>query len=741
MTTRLRFRLFFAAALAGVAAQAQVPTWPKTTPADITAAGVGVQITGADYGNGTFVLATYFGGTSAVPTTSPVVFTSPDGTTWTRRNLTGSTGRTGLPRFLNGKFFLGVTPLASNGGSGGNGVIFSSADGVTWAISAPLGATVNAPAEFAFGNGTYVAPLSSGGVQAATSTDGVRWSTRVIVAGGSAGHIAFFNGKFYANVFGSGTIAGLYSSADGITWGRVTGAPANPGILAANATTLLVTFFNNGVSGQSVSSDGVTFTTASPGIALQTETIKVLNDAFVVTASPSATVFDLNLARASLDGRTWATIGSTANKFYAPEVAYGNGRYVFVGEFDVYAGSTTITAGGSAGGGGGTGGGGTGGATVAQFAGTYSGKIGSRVNGSVNDTLTDYTVTISNTGTVTVTIGGISGSLVGTINLSGLITFTSGNGLALYNLTTATILNGLLSSDYNAVLGTSGAQYRFGISGGTGAGVAAPVTFLGNLSVRARAGSGAETLIVGVTVGGGTTGTKSVLIRGIGPTLATFGVTGALADPVLSVFQGGTSIISNDDWGSDATIATTSAAVGAFALPAGSRDSAIAGSGIGAGSYTVQLTGKAGATGNGLIELYDTTPAAGITATSPRFTNLSARTFGGTGSDTLIVGFNISGTESRRLVIRAVGPGLAAFGVAGTMADPKLELYSGATKVGENDNWDAATLAAQQSVGAFALTANSRDAVLVSTLQPGSYTVQVTGGTTGVALVEVYEAP
>lgn len=271
---------------------------------------------------------------------------------------------------------------------------------------------------------------------------------------------------------------------------------------------------------------------------------------------------------------------------------------------------------------------------------------------------------------------------------------------------------------------------------------AAAVSFLSNLSVRARAGSGSETLIVGVTVGGSTTSTaKSVLVRGVGPTLTTFGVTGVLADPVLTVLSGSTPIATNDDWGSDANVATTSAAVGAFALPAGSRDSALFGTGLGSGGYTVQLTGKDGATGNALVELYDTAAATNVTANTTRFTNVSARTFGGTGSDTLIVGFNVAGTGTRRLVIRAVGPGLVGFGVTGTMADPKLELYNGQTKVGENDNWDATTLAAQQSVGAFALTNGSRDAVLVSTLSPGGYTVQVTGGTIGVTLVEVYEAP
>jgi hypothetical protein len=268
----------------------------------------------------------------------------------------------------------------------------------------------------------------------------------------------------------------------------------------------------------------------------------------------------------------------------------------------------------------------------------------------------------------------------------------------------------------------------------------APVPYLGNLSVRARAGAGDATLIVGVTIGGGS-GAKNVLIRGVGPALNAFGVGDLLADPVLNVYQGSTMIRSNDDWAGDATIAATSVSVGAFALPAGSRDAALNGWGVTPGSYSVHLTGKAGATGNALIELYDLTPASSVTASNARFTNLSARTFGGTGNDTLIVGFTISGPSTRRLVFRAVGPGLAGFGVGGTMNDPKLELYQGETKIGENDNWEANTLATQRAVGAFDLASGSRDAVLVSALQPGGYTVQVTGGTTGVVLVEVYEAP
>jgi hypothetical protein len=825
MLQRSRLPFLFLAALAvAPLTRAQVPSWPKTTPADITAAGLGVQLTGADYGNGTFVLAAYFGGTTAVPAITPAVFTSPDGTAWTRRSLPGGTGRTGTPRFVKGRFLLGVTP-ASSTGSGGNGVIFSSTDGVTWTASAPLGSSINAPTEFAYNNGVFAGPLSSGGMQVATSNDGLTWTPRAIVAGGSAGHITAFNGKFYVNCYGSGTVSGLYSSADGIAWTKVAGAPANPGILAANSSTLMVTFFSGSTSGQSLSTDGVTFTTASPGISLQTETIKVLNDAFVVTASASPASFDLNLARASSDGRTWTTIGTVDTQFYSPEVAYGNGRYVFVGEFDVFAGTSSISPGGG-GTGGNTGGG------VASYAGTYTGKIGSRVNGVVNDALNDYSVVITPTGNVTANIGGVASSLVGSINAAGAITFTSGFGIALYNLTTASVAGGVLSSDYNAVLGNSGAQYRFLPSGGgataaplisvppasqtvaAGGSVTFTVTvggtgntfqwlfngnaiagavdaaytianltaahagnyavrvtnsagtttsgaatltvtggsggsagaYLANLSIRSTAGAGAQTLIVGVTIGGAnTSGTKNLLVRGIGPGLAAFGLPGTLADPRLDVVAGNTVIASNDNWDAAATPVATQSSVGAFALTAGSKDAALLGNAVTAGGYSVQITGAGGGTGLALAELYDLTPAASFGASTPRLINLSARTQVGRDGDILIAGFNVAGAGQRRLLVRAVGPGLATFGLGGTLADPKLEIYSGNTVVAANDNWDAAATpaATQASVGAFALPAGSKDAVLIVTLAPGSYTAQVSGAgnTTGLGLVELYELP
>src|SRR5690606_22654756 len=128
-------------------------------------------------------------------------------------------------------------------------------------------------------------------------------------------------------------------------------------------------------------------------------------------------------------------------------------------------------------------------------------------------------------------------------------------------------------------------------------------------------------------------------------------------------------------------------------------------------------------------------------------TNVSARSEVGTGGDILIAGFNIAGSGTRTLLIRAIGPTLGtAFQVDGVLANPKLELYRSGndTPIAENDDWDSATATPIfRSVGAFELPDGSLDAVLVVSLPPGGYTANVSGVNdgTGVALVELYEVP
>jgi hypothetical protein len=257
-----------------------------------------------------------------------------------------------------------------------------------------------------------------------------------------------------------------------------------------------------------------------------------------------------------------------------------------------------------------------------------------------------------------------------------------------------------------------------------------PAARLSNLSVRTPLAA-AQTLIVGVVVRGGS---RDVLVRAAGPALSVFGLAGAMADPRLELFDGATSIFSNDDW--PATLANTFVSVGAFSFgEGGSRDAAFLRPLAGAASVQARGTGA----GILLVEAYDTGAA-----TAAKLVNVSARNRVGTGADILIAGFTVMGSGAKRLLIRAIGPRLAAFGVTGFLADPVLEIYNGAGVLQtSNDNWSAELAATFTAVGAFDLVAASRDAALVAVLPPGSYTAQVRGTAngTGEALVEIYEAP
>ncbi len=268
-----------------------------------------------------------------------------------------------------------------------------------------------------------------------------------------------------------------------------------------------------------------------------------------------------------------------------------------------------------------------------------------------------------------------------------------------------------------------------------------------NLSIRTNAGAGAETLITGFSVGGvGAIGSKPLLLRAMGPSLSQFGVPGVLGDPLLTVYSGAVATAMNDDWAGDSQLRAGSANVGAFAFAGDtSKDAAVLAPSVAIGSYTAQISGVEGATGVVLAEIYDATPAASITASTPRLVNVSARAKVGTSSDMLIAGFVIGGSTAKTLLVRAVGPTLTSFGVTGVLLDPKLELYSGTRLLGSSDDWgnDSDIAYAAALVGGFPLASGSKDSAILISLPPGSYTAQVSGvaNTTGVGLVELYDVP
>ena len=164
-----------------------------------------------------------------------------------------------------------------------------------------------------------------------------------------------------------------------------------------------------------------------------------------------------------------------------------------------------------------------------------------------------------------------------------------------------------------------------------------------------------------------------------------------------------------------------------------------------AGNYSVVVTTSAGSvTSNPALLTLSTAPT--------RLGNISSRGVAGNGANVLTAGFVVTGAGTKPMLIRVVGPSLAALGITGFLPNPNLEvLNSAGVSVQTNDNWGTQTggatavtaiTQATARLGAFALPANSLDAVVLATLNPGSYTVQArgAGATTGVAIIEVYDA-
>jgi len=282
------------------------------------------------------------------------------------------------------------------------------------------------------------------------------------------------------------------------------------------------------------------------------------------------------------------------------------------------------------------------------------------------------------------------------------------------------------------------------------------IGYLKDLSTRAYVtGTGSEILDGGYVVSG--TGSEPVLLRATGPTLASFGVSGVLPDPTLTVLSGSTQIGYDYIWGGSTVLSNAFSAVGAFSWPTNSDDSAVLfASGLGspalsslaAGAYTAEISGKSGDSGVALLEIYDANPALGRTWTSgmPFLSNISTRAFVGTGGNIMVGGFVLGGSTSRTLLIRASGPALAAFGVTPYLPDPQLTIFnSSGTAFAANEVWDGNPLIAAEasSVGAFSWSTTSNDSAVVVTLPPGSYSAQIEGATgdTGIALLEIYLLP
>ena len=278
-----------------------------------------------------------------------------------------------------------------------------------------------------------------------------------------------------------------------------------------------------------------------------------------------------------------------------------------------------------------------------------------------------------------------------------------------------------------------------------------PTNRLINLATRAQVGAGGATsLIAGFVIGG--SDPKAMLLRAAGPALTNFGLPNAVSNPRLVLFDStGMIIAQNEGW--SAAIAGAMNQVGAFPFTPGSADAALALT-LAPGAYSMQVFGVGG-TGVALAEIY--TASVNPQAQLQRLISISSRGVVAAGDGVLIGGFVILGNSPKTVLIRGIGPSLALFDVPGVLADSKLTLYSGSTLIAQNDDWGvgegvnsaqtvataAQITAAAQATGAFKLPVNSKDAALIITLAPGSYSTHVSGanGTGGVALVEIYELP
>ncbi|HSH37231.1 MAG TPA: hypothetical protein VK993_00475, partial [Chthoniobacterales bacterium] len=255
---------------------------------------------------------------------------------------------------------------------------------------------------------------------------------------------------------------------------------------------------------------------------------------------------------------------------------------------------------------------------------------------------------------------------------------------------------------------------------------------LQNISTRLRVQTGDNVGIAGFIVTG--SDPKRVVVRGIGPSLRADGgeFPGRLEDPTLELFdQNGNFIVGNDNWRDSQQQAIQQSGL----APEDDRESAILRT-LTPGIYTVVLRGKAETTGVGLVEAYDIE-----TSDNSKLANISTRGFVDTGEDVMIGGLIVGPAErdSTRVMVRAIGPSLAARGVAGALQDPTIALHdANGAAIAANDNWKESQ---QADIERTSIPPpDDRESAIVRVLPAGIYTaiVRGQGNSTGVGLVEAY---
>jgi sugar lactone lactonase YvrE len=362
------------------------------------------------------------------------------------------------------------------------------------------------------------------------------------------------------------------------------------------------------------------------------------------------------------------------------------------------------------------------------------------------------------------------------------------NGVAIPGATQATLtLKDAGSADRgNYSVDVVNADGSFVLGAGT-LGVAQTDAWLSNLSARAEVETGSNVLISGYVIAAGSNSTnKNVLVTGKGPVLQPAGIANFLPNPVLTLYDGQSEPIASDTGWNNPPVASTGPGASPLAAtlpingvskqlitsasggaPAqGSADSMLVGA-LPAGAYSSIVSDANGKSGVGITEVFDVDSLLGNAGNTARLSNVSARSFVGTGNEVLIVGFVVAGGPSgapETVMIRGQGPNLALAGVPGTLTQTHITLNDSASApIATDSGWqnaptyaggagasplvasgiglESASAVLQQQYAGNSLGAGSADSALVATLPPGAYTVILDSGSTltGVGLVEVFE--
>ena len=250
-----------------------------------------------------------------------------------------------------------------------------------------------------------------------------------------------------------------------------------------------------------------------------------------------------------------------------------------------------------------------------------------------------------------------------------------------------------------------------------------------NISTRLEVQTGDNVLIAGFILTG--SDPTQVLLRAIGPSLENADIADPLEDPVLELRAAdGSRIAFNNNW----KYAQEEEIIATGIPPSNDNEAAIVAT-LSPGSYTAIVRGRRSGTGIALVEVYDLSGAS-----TTQLANISTRGFISGGDNVMIAGFILAGgSEGSKVIVRAIGPSLAAAGIVGALADPALELHDGnGVSIAFNDNWKDAQ---QAEITASGIPpANDRESAIVASLPAGPYTAVLTGrnGGTGIGLIEVY---